>query len=191
VLATTGGGEDGYPMLKAFVEACSQARWKGIVVTGPMALKEESEQIRRLAHKAGVAFHRFIPRLRRWFGLVDAMVSMGGYNTLSEALSVGTPVVCVPRNSPRLEQLIRARAFRQLGLLEVVEPDQLKASTLCSAVEKALSLSRRTLADQAKSVLDFHGAYWAARNLIELAQGNDTWEVETAFRKPCQIQATT
>ena len=72
--------------------------------------------IRRRAAAAGVAVRTFVPELAGWFGAVDALVCMGGYNTLLEALVRGTPTVCVPRTTPRSEQLIRARALADLGL---------------------------------------------------------------------------
>ena len=62
-----------------------------------------------------------VPALTRWLDRVDALVCMGGYNTMAEAVSRGTPTVCVPRTRPRVEQLIRARAFAETE--ERVAPD--------------------------------------------------------------------
>ena len=62
-----------------------------------------------------------MPNLSAWFGDVDALVCMGGYNTLAEAANAGTATVCVPRVAPRAEQAIRAQAFARLGLLQAVD----------------------------------------------------------------------
>jgi predicted glycosyltransferase len=45
---------------------------------------------------------------------------MGGYNTLSEILSQGTPSLVIPRETPRKEQLIRAQAFKRHNLVDYI-----------------------------------------------------------------------
>jgi predicted glycosyltransferase len=47
---------------------------------------------------------------------------MGGYNTFCEILSFDKKAIVVPRMQPRLEQFIRARAARNLGLIEMLDP---------------------------------------------------------------------
>src|SRR5207253_3013382 len=37
VLATTGGGEDGFRMLKNFIRAAANTPWQGVAVAGPMS----------------------------------------------------------------------------------------------------------------------------------------------------------
>src|SRR5262249_13265663 len=75
----------------------------------------------------------------------------------------------VPRSWPRAEQLIRARAFAKLGLLEIVEPTQLSSETLRTAIGRALRQSSRELRAQARSVGRFDGAQRAAAHLLPLA----------------------
>ena len=60
-----------------------------------------SRRARSRRAQPGVAYRTFVPELAGWFGAVDALVCMGGYNTLAEALVRGTPTVCVPRTAPR------------------------------------------------------------------------------------------
>jgi predicted glycosyltransferase len=169
VLATAGGGEDGFRLLSAFAEAAAGQAWDAVVVAGPHASRASCDALRRSTEDAGVAFHQFVPGISEWLDQVDVLVCMGGYNTLAEAVSRGTPVVCVPRVAPRTEQLLRARAFARLGLLSLVEPERLGSGVLRAEVAAALRLSRRRLADRANAVLDFTGAARAARYLTELA----------------------
>lgn len=172
VLATPGGGEDGSALLEAFIRAVAEAPWEGVVVTGPMASDAERQTLHALAAERGVTCHTFVPGLARWFGSIDALVCMGGYNTLVEAVSVGTPIVCVPRIVPRMEQLIRARAFARLGLLRVLEPRSggcLDARALREEVDAVLTWSRGTLAERAHATLSFDGARCAAGQLLDLA----------------------
>jgi predicted glycosyltransferase len=169
VLATAGGGEDGFGLLKTFVEAARDAPWDGIVVAGPHSSRDQRQSLREMAAGTGVAFSTFVPELPSAFAAVDALVSMGGYNTLTEAAASGVPTVCVPRVSPRTEQLIRARAFARMGLLTLVEPERLDARALGNEVASALTSSRAGIRRRALAVLGLDGAARAARALLELA----------------------
>jgi predicted glycosyltransferase len=170
VLATAGGGEDGVELLDAFVDAAAEAEWDGIVVAGPQAVNGDASSVRRRAVASGTAYRSFVPQLAGWFGVVDALVCMGGYNTLIEAVSRGTPTVCVPRVNPRREQAIRADVFGRLGLIRTLRPDSLSPARLRAEVDLALAGRRDELASRAHRALDFGGAHRAARNVLELAQ---------------------
>ena len=106
VLATAGGGEDGLELLRTFVAASAGAPWHGVAVTGPLSPDGPRAALEAEAAEAGVLVRRFVSGLDGAFGVVDALVTMGGYNTLAEALVRGTPAVCVPRVRPRTEQSI-------------------------------------------------------------------------------------
>ncbi|MGH9166494.1 MAG: glycosyltransferase family protein [Acidimicrobiia bacterium] len=169
VLATTGGGEDGLPLLEAFVEACRQAGWGGMLVAGPQMEASAWARLEAQAVEAGVHAHRALPHLQGWFSQIDALVCMGGYNTLLEAVTSGIPTVCVPRTGPRREQLIRARTFAGRELLHILEPESLSGPRLVEAVQAVLGTPRAVLAARARGVLDLSGAQRAARLLLELA----------------------
>ena len=55
---------------------------------------------------------------------------MGGYNTLCEILSQGTPSIVIPRETPRQEQLIRARAFKHHNLVDYIPWGELSSANL-------------------------------------------------------------
>ena len=93
---------------------------------------------------------------------------MGGYNTLVEAADLGVPTVCVPRVNPRVEQLMRARAFERLGLLRLCQPERLEQN-LQPEIETVLQISPGLLRERAHEVLDFDGAKRAAASLLSLA----------------------
>jgi predicted glycosyltransferase len=170
VLATAGGGEDGFPLLATFIEAAREAPWEGMVIAGPQSVHRERRILRRMAAEAGVAFSTFVPDLVNALGAVDALVCMGGYNTLAEAAASGVPTVCVPRTRPRTEQLIRAQAFARLGLLRLIEPDRLDVSVLKREVDSSLEASRERRMRRARATLGLDGAANAARELLELAR---------------------
>jgi predicted glycosyltransferase len=64
----------------------------------------------------------------------DAVVCMGGYNTMCEVLATSAPAVVVPRVSPRLEQLMRSERFASLGLVSTLHPRLLSPDILARAV---------------------------------------------------------
>jgi len=169
VLATAGGGEDGFQLLKAFVEAAQTAPWQGVAVAGPMTPEPQFAALQRYVTAGGVSLRRFVPHLSALLGSVDALVCMGGYNTLAEAVSLGVPTVCVPRVAPRTEQLIRALAFERLGLLKTVTPDKLAADSLRAAVNCVLTADVAALRARAHAALSFEGARRTAELLTSLA----------------------
>lgn len=169
VLATTGGGEDGFAVLESFIRAAAGAPWQGVVITGPMTPEPQAATLARLAHEHGVVVRKFLPHLSALFWSVDALVCMGGYNTLGEAVSKGVPTVCVPRTVPRTEQLLRAKAFAKLGLLRAIRPEQLNVENLRAEIAGALRQSRQELLARSQKHLSFDGARQAARRLLALA----------------------
>lgn len=172
VLATAGGGEDGRRLLETFARAAHGAPWDAALVAGPQASPDDQQALRRAAADGGVEFHESVSDLPDRLPGVDALVSMGGYNTLGEALSLGTPTLCVPRAHPRREQLIRARAFAKLGLLTLIEPDRLSPERVRAEVMALLERDRRDIAIRAHATLGFRGAQRAAEALLELAAGS-------------------
>ncbi len=166
VLATVGGGEDGFELLRTFIAASAGAPWKALAVAGPLMPASELQSLNRLAAGNGVGLYPFIPCLPKILEAVDAMVCMGGYNTLVESVSQGIPTVCVPRTKPRTEQLLRAAAFERYGLLRLIRPEELSIEKLAQAVRDALKMPRRPLLEQAHRILNFDGARRAAACLL-------------------------
>lgn len=169
VVATCGGGESGYRMLKTFLQSARGAPWEPIAVAGPMMSESQRRKLQGVARNAGVSLHDFVPQMSCWFAQVDALVCLGGYNTLAESLFYNLPTVCVPRTFPRAEQRMRAAAFEKLGLLEMLEEEDLSATKLREAIQAALSRSRSELRRRIQSCLDFNGAARAADRILALA----------------------
>ena len=169
VLCAVGGGEDGAELLRIFIQAAAGANWQGFVVAGPLLPDREKGVLAKLAAKNGVSWQIFNPHLARLFATANALVCMGGYNTLSEALSVGIPTVCIPRTKPRSEQLLRATAFERLGLLQTIPSAELNAVSLAHKVSAAIKDSREDIFHRANTLLTFDGARQAASHILKLA----------------------
>jgi predicted glycosyltransferase len=84
----------------------------------------------------------FVPNTENWIKSSELVVSMGGYNTVYEALSLNARCLVVPRIFPRKEQLIRAEILSELGLLEMIHPDKLTSVEFGDKVKKSLSRPR-------------------------------------------------
>jgi predicted glycosyltransferase len=177
VIATAGGGEDGFALLSTFIQAASGGPSQALVVAGPQCRPSRARNLRALAAEAGVGFRRFVPNVSSLFPTANALVCMGGYNTLAEAVASGVPTVCVPRVRPRSEQLIRARALARFGLLRVVEPRRLDPTALRLEVEAAVRESSDPPPRNGATV-NLGGARRAALHLAELAT------VEGRARRP-------
>ena len=173
VLATAGGGDDGFPLLNSFVSAAADADWDATVVAGSNWPRDHRDQLRVRADAAGVSYRKFVPSLPSEFAGLDALVSMGGYNTLAESAASGVPTVCVPRSGPTHDQLVRARAFQSLGLLRLLEPDDLDPQLLREEVDAALAEGRRPNGPK----LDLGGDRRAAHHLLEVAAARPAREV--------------
>lgn len=183
VLATTGGGEDGFFLLETFLRAAHGSNWNAIVIAGPLTPEQDVDKLRALARKAKAKFHTYSASLFEMFSRVDAVVCMGGYNTLVEAVSIGVPTVCVPRTSPRAEQYLRACAFERLGLIATLLPQTMTAENLRQKVDLTLKAERKELFRRARASLAFDGAHVAASRLLALAKGRHHGEVEEEQRR--------
>lgn len=142
VVATVGGGGDGAFLLSNFLRSLRHVRerFASVVLTGPDLSPEERTAVSRLVPQTGrpVFLIDFAARAERLLGGATVIVSMGGYNTITEIVSRGRRAIVVPRTVPRREQLIRAERFQDLGLLRVIRPEHLTPVGLAAALDEEL-----------------------------------------------------
>lgn len=134
VLVTVGGGGDGAQVVLASLQALEglvDYSVKTIVVLGPDFPSRESKSIRdeyaRHPHIAVLDYVKHLPDIMR---ASDLVISMGGYNTICEILSLDKKAIVIPRVEPRVEQLIRVRKLAGFGLLEYIHPAVLSPALL-------------------------------------------------------------
>lgn len=149
VLTTAGGGSDALPLLLQSAIMEPPAGHQHIVVCGPQLSEPD---VARVAQIAGPRTRvvRTWPGLSRHVNEAAAVISMGGYNTVCEILSTSVPSLIVPRETPRLEQLIRARALERCGAVDVLRSSEATPETLgqwaASAVNRTVSREHIDLA---------------------------------------------
>ncbi len=135
LLATAGGGGDGVAVLTAAMEAGATLGMATKVVTGPLIDDDAFASLQaRAEQSSGVELVRFHPQMQPAMAAASAIITMGGYNSLCEAISAGVPTVVVPRSQPRLEQTIRAGLFSDRGLVSMVAAGPDLATRLARAV---------------------------------------------------------
>ena len=92
--------------------------------------KEERRDVFNRARRLGVRTYHFYRQMEKIFAAADIVVSMGGYNTLCEILGQGTISLVIPRETPRQEQIIRARAFHRHNLVDYIPWSDFSADRL-------------------------------------------------------------
>jgi predicted glycosyltransferase len=142
LLATVGGGHDGFPVLEALVQAIrlDPLPCPAVVVTGPLMPKAQIETLRGLAAGRDVQVVEFRGDMDRLLAGARAVVGMAGYNTVAEVLRARRPALLVPRTRPGEEQLVRARAVAELGSYAMLHPDELGPEAMRAAVGRLLEL---------------------------------------------------
>jgi predicted glycosyltransferase len=139
VLVTTGGGEDGYQLLENYLHSldgrAAERRIKSLIVTGPDLSPASTEGVRHLARtQPGVQVLDFTDDMLSYANAADVIVSMAGYNTICEILTLNKRAVVVPRVHPVEEQRIRAERMAQLSLFKMILPWDLSPRVLMDAV---------------------------------------------------------
>ncbi|MEM8778958.1 MAG: glycosyltransferase [Cyanobacteria bacterium P01_G01_bin.49] len=144
VLVTPGGGGDSYRLLQTYLwgleKLQSQQNIKTLIISGPeipLFQKQSLHQI--VAQYSQIIVKEFTDDLMSYIEAADTVVSMGGYNTVSEILSLSKRTVAVPRIQPSQEQWIRAKQMAKLGLLKVIHPNCLTPENLIDAVLEQLN----------------------------------------------------
>ncbi|MBI5649050.1 MAG: glycosyltransferase [Chloroflexi bacterium] len=142
IVVTAGGGGDGFELIKSYLDArATNATLRdahSLIVTGPLMARGKRELLKNAGRAENLSVIEFTPDLLSYLSAADLVVSMAGYNTVCETLSLGARLLLVPRVKPRLEQRIRAEALAARGLAHMILPDDLAPQNFARAIETAL-----------------------------------------------------
>jgi len=142
VVVTAGGGADAFRLMQTYLEALAlvgDVRASTVMVTGPFMAEEQRKTLRDRAREVGVQVRTSIGDSLSHLNAADLVVSMAGYNTMSEILRFRKPAIIVPRPGPSAEQRMRARLFQERGLVRMIDPDELSPERLASAIVESLT----------------------------------------------------
>jgi len=148
VLAMVGAGGDGAGLARAFARAPMPDGYDGVVVAGPHMPERDVDELHRLAaDRPELRVVRSAPDAAVLIADAAALVGMGGYNTVCEALAAATPMLVVPRVAPRREQLVRARALEDRGAVDVLDPCSLSPGAVAAWAARAVGQPARPVPD--------------------------------------------
>ena len=171
IVIAAGGGGDGFDLLKTYMDALKAENnvlsgAHTVMVTGPLMAKRKRALLRNQAQFENLTLLEFTPHLVSYMAAADLVVSMGGYNTVREALSLRTRLLVVPRTRPRVEQLIRAERLAGRDVLRFLIPDELTPQRLADEIQKSLSMPCPSVD------LDFGGLENVSQVIASLLMGN-------------------
>ncbi len=141
VVVTIGGGGDGYIVLDNYLkmlESNGTVDFKTLMITGPFLDPARLDELADRARALKVQIKPFVKNIEKRMAHADLVVTMGGYNTLCEILSLRKPALVIPRDNPRQEQLLRAKVFKGRGLCDFIKWGEVNPEILREKVNALL-----------------------------------------------------
>ncbi|HEY6208551.1 MAG TPA: glycosyltransferase [Gemmatimonadales bacterium] len=137
-LCLVGGGHDGAALAETFLQCDLPPGTTGVLVTGPLMPWEKRLHVHQSRRSSRFEVLEFLPDSAPLVERADRVIAMGGYNTVCEVLSFEKHALIVPRVRPEPEQWIRAQRMRDLGLVDVLHPDELTPQRLSAWLARDL-----------------------------------------------------
>jgi len=160
ILITAGGGGDGAELVDWVVsayEADPNIPYRAIIVTGPFMQAVNQQEFHDRCEAIGkVEIITFDTHIELLMEQAVGIVSMGGYNTFCEILSLDKPALMVPRSVPRQEQTIRASRAAKLGLIGMLDPSHGRDPKIMAAALYQLPHRKPPSAHALPGLLDGH-----------------------------------
>lgn len=142
ILVTPGGGGDGELLIDWVIRAYETANAAQlphcVIVLGPFMSRQAQSDFRHRSRKiANMELKIFDSQIEILMVNAMGVVAMGGYNTFCEILSFDKRAILVPRETPRLEQRIRANYAAKTGLARMlIYRDQKNTSMMIEALQE-------------------------------------------------------
>jgi predicted glycosyltransferase len=140
ILVTGGGGADASFFMDQFIEAARRLpfRFRALITTGPFMHKEQRDLLRHKTRDLPVVVSQAGEDSIRYLQRADLVISMAGYNTISEILRFRKNAIVVPRAGPSAEQSMRTRIMSERGLFGTIHPTNLTAENLSALITQKL-----------------------------------------------------
>ncbi|MFQ5598094.1 MAG: glycosyltransferase family protein [Nitrospiria bacterium] len=173
VVVTAGGGEDGFKLIDFYLNMLALSKgeksmgFDSLIIPGPLMSPSKRRRLQSYQSN-GIPFTLLdsTPDMFSYLKAADLVISMGGYNSLCEILSLRKRAIIIPHTSPRVEQLIRAGRLAAYGLVEMIHPNQLTPSLLLEKIGDGLMAEPPATPEEAG--LNMNGAQNASRALAAL-----------------------
>ncbi|WP_081467677.1 glycosyltransferase family protein [Vibrio sinaloensis] len=144
ILVSAGGGDDGAALFNLYLDSLENDNFPHNVthhfVFGPEMGDHDVEQlISRAQEHPHITWQRFSDNFIELVQSADLVLSMAGYNTVCELMSIKARAILVPRFTPVEEQLIRAQRLSTLTAMDYLSPSQHSAQMLAEKVRQQLN----------------------------------------------------
>jgi predicted glycosyltransferase len=171
ILVSIGGGKMGHELIESVIKTAPVLQkylpHKIHIFTGPLMPDEKFAQLQNLAaDQPNINIRKFTTQLLAHMKKASLSISMGGYNTTMNVLKTGVRSMIYPANKDR-EQAIRAEKLEELGMLEVIRPDDLEPARFAEKI--IASLSKEPIGN-ALEILELQGAEKTAKFLKTLLE---------------------
>jgi predicted glycosyltransferase len=174
ILVSIGGGRIGYELLETVIQSSSILAQKIPhhiqIFTGPFMPEEQFLQLQQAAlDKTNVTLERYTSNLMAYMNKADLSISLTGYNTTMNILRTGIRSLVVPigHYSYDKEQLVRTQKLENLGIVKVIEPEELEPTYLAQRIIDSLQKENNV---NVPSFFNLQGAENTAIFLKELLQ---------------------
>ena len=170
IVVMAGGGADAFRLMETYLKALPlvNIRTTTVMVTGPFMPEEQRRSLRDRAKELGVQVRTSVSDSLSHLNAADLVVSMAGYNTVSEILRFRKRAILVPRPGPSAEQRMRASILSQRGLVTAIDPCELSPMLMASAIVDTLSRP----APSAVQMPEMHGVHTVTRTLLNWLEGS-------------------
>jgi len=169
VTVIAGGGSDAFSLMTTFLDSLEsnqlETPFNSMIVTGPFLPSAHSDLIRKRGAKLGVAVYKSVEDTMLHVNESDLIVTMAGYNTLSEILYLQKRALVIPRMGPSREQSLRAAVFASRGLIHTLDPSKCTGPVL---LEKILEVLGNLEIPQKSAIPNMSGVENASAILLNL-----------------------
>lgn len=143
VVVTGGGGHDTSYFMDTFMETVhamsSHLPFNSIINVGPFMHEDQSRLLKQKAGGLPVVVTESRQDIIHYLKKADLVISMAGYNTISEIMRYRKKAIIIPRPGPSAEQTMRTQIMSQRGLFNTIHPRDLTAGNLSELILKTLS----------------------------------------------------
>ena len=142
VLVAGGGGSDASYFMDKFIDAVRllspQVPFNALISTGPFMHEDQMQLLQHKAKGLPIVVSRAGQDSIRFLKRADLVISMAGYNTVSEVMRSRKKAIVIPRPGPSAEQTMRTRIMSERRLFSTVHPRDLTAENLGELILKKL-----------------------------------------------------
>lgn len=144
ILASVGGGRFGHELLDCVVESAAILKHhvphQIQVFTGPFMPDWKLLELQSMAIGCpNIRVDRYTPHLLNYMQRADLSISMSGYNTTMNVLTTGVRSMLLPfTGNDDQEQRIRAQKLANLGVVSLLQPEDLEPNRFAQKVVEYL-----------------------------------------------------